>query len=61
MNKQHGSGLAKINLDRRHYRVTSTVTGVRPAALWMRIALEAGQCHTLYMMPMRLHGVTPSA
>ena len=37
------------------------MTGFRPEARMRSVARDAGQCHTLYMMPMRLHGVLPSA
>ena len=37
------------------------MTGFCPEARMRSVARDAGQCHTLYMMPMRLHGVLPSA
>ena len=46
---------APVGVSCRERITSSTVTGTLPAARWMSMARTAGQCHTLYMMPTRLH------
>jgi hypothetical protein len=52
---------APVGVSCRERITSSTVTGTLPAARWMSMALIAGQCHTLYMMPTRLHRTRSAA